>query len=154
MLKERFGTAKYGYTFVLRIIYSLSSGASHSAQFALAAMLKAANQGSFKFIDEVSEYGKRAKIMKTMFLDAGFELVYDMDVNEKLADGFYFTIRHPKFNGNDLIYELLCYGISAISLENTGSEHSNGLRACVSQIGLNEMPLLKERLEYFKRDNN
>lgn len=152
-LKERFGTDKYGYTFVLRIIYSLSSGATHSTQYAFAAMLRAANQGHVNFVDDVREYGKRAQIMKKLFLDAGFELVYDMDVDQKLADGFYFTIRYPNMTGDKLLRELLHYGISAISLENTGSEQKDGLRACVSQISLDMMPILEERLEQFKEDH-
>jgi aspartate/methionine/tyrosine aminotransferase len=152
-LKERFGTDKYGYTFVLRIIYSLSSGATHSTQYAFAAMLRAANQGIVNFVDEVREYGKRAQIMKELFINAGFELVYDMDVDQKLADGFYFTIRYPNMSGDQLLRELMHYGISAISLENTGSEHKDGLRACVSQISLGMMPLLEERLEQFKQDH-
>ena len=152
-LKERFGTDEYGYTFVLRIIYSLSSGASHSAQYALAGMLKAANEGKFNFVKDVREYGERAKIMKKIFINAGFEMVYNMDVGETLADGFYFTIKYKDLTGHELLKELLCYGISAISLKNTGSEHVNGLRACVSQINIDTMPLLRERLENFAKNN-
>ncbi len=154
LLKERFGADKFGYTFVLRIIYSLSSGASHSAQYALAAMFKAANEGRFNFVDSVKEYGERAKIMKKIFLDAGFKIVYDKDIDKTLADGFYFTISYPGMTGNELLTELIRYGISAITLENTGSEHTEGLRACVSQIGLEKMDELNSRIEAFKNDHN
>lgn len=149
LLLERFGTDKYGYTFVLRIIYSLSSGVSHSAQYALAAMFKAANEGSFDFVKEVSEYGERARIMKKMFLDAGFTIVYDKDLDQELADGFYFTVQYPGLSGHELLKELLAVGISAITLANTGSEHIHALRACVSQIKLNMMPELELRLNMF-----
>ncbi|HKK68201.1 MAG TPA: pyridoxal phosphate-dependent aminotransferase, partial [Bacteroidales bacterium] len=149
MLKERFGAEEFGYTFVLRIIYSLSSGVSHSAQYALAAMFKAANEGKFNFVDSVKEYGERARIMKKMFLDAGFSIVYDTDVDKVLADGFYFTIAYPGMTGGKLLKELIRFGISAISLDNTGSDRTEGLRACVSQIGLDQMDELKNRIELF-----
>lgn len=149
-LIKRFGCEKFGYTFVLRIIYALSSGATHSSQFALAAMFKAASDGTFNFIEEVKEYGKRASKMKKMFTDAGFKIVYDKDLDEDIADGFYFTISYPGLSGSELVKELLHYGISAISLDNTGSTRKEGLRACVSQITIEKMPILQERLDIFK----
>lgn len=148
-LKKRFGTEKYGYTFVLRIIYSLSSGAGHSAQYALAAMFKAANEGRFNFVEEVREYGERAAIMKKLFLKAGFTIVYDKDLDEDLADGFYFTVQYPGLTGHELLKELLAFGISAITLENTGSEQIHALRACVSQIKPQMAEELERRLNLF-----
>ena len=153
-LLERFGCEGFGYTFVLRIIYALSSGAGHSTQYGLTAMFKAANEGRFDFINEVKEYGKRAEIMKKMFLDAGFNIVYDKDLDEDIADGFYFTISYPGLSGGELVRELLYYGISAISLDNTGSLRSEGLRACVSQITPNRMSILAERIEIFKQNHS
>jgi aspartate/methionine/tyrosine aminotransferase len=152
-LIKRFGREQFGNTFVLRIIYALSSGAGHSTQYAMAAMLKAASEGRFNFINEVKEYGERAKIMKHMFLDAGFKIVYDKDIDQDIADGFYFTISYPGFTGGELVKELLYYGISAISLDNTGSSRSEGLRACVSQITPKKMPLLFERINVFKHNH-
>lgn len=151
-LDERFGCDKFGYAFVLRIIYSLSSGVSHSAQYAMAAMLKAANEGRFNFVEDVKEYEKRAKVMKQMFLDAGFNIVYDKDIDIVLADGFYFTISYPGMSGGELLKNLMGYGISAISLLNTGSTREEGLRACVSQISMDNMPILEERLQLFKKN--
>ncbi len=63
-----------------------------------------------------------------------FKIVYDRDLDEPLADGFYFTISYPGMTGEYLIEELLHYGISAISLDITGSERNEGLRACVSLV--------------------
>lgn len=152
-LMERFGCDEFGYTFVLRIIYALSSGVSHSAQYGLAAMLKAANEGRFNFIEEVKEYGDRAKVMKQMFKDVGFTIVYDKDLDVDIADGFYFTIAYPGMTGGELVKELLYYGISAISLDNTGSLRLEGLRACVSQITPQRMEILSERLNAFKQNH-
>ncbi len=153
-LIKRFGREQFGNTFVLRIIYALSSGACHSAQYGMAAMLKAANEGHFNFIEEVKEYGERAKIMKKMFLDTGFKIVYDKDIDKEIADGFYFTISYPGFSGGELVKELLYYGISAIALDNTGSTRSEGLRACVSQITADKMSILAERLSIFKNNHS
>ena len=91
--------------------------------------------------------------MKNLFVKYGFTIVYDMDVDQPLADGFYFTISWPGYRGGDLLKELLYYGVSAISLEITGSERTEGLRACVSQTRMDQMPLLEDRLKKFKQDH-
>ena len=149
-LKKRFGTDGFGYTVVYRIIYTLSSGVSHSAQYGLHGMLKAANEGKFNFVEDVREYGERAKIMKKLFMDNGFELVYSTDVDLPLADGFYFTISYPGLTGPDLNKKLLYYGISAICLNETGSL-KEGLRACVSQIARSQFDDLEYRLKEFHK---
>ena len=69
-----------------------------------------------------------------MFLTNGFNIVYDTDLDEPIADGFYFTISYPGLTGSELLEELLYYGISAISLDITGSDRHEGLRACVSNV--------------------
>lgn len=152
-LAKRFGgNGELGYTLVNRIIYTLSSGSTHSCQFALAAILKAANDGDLNILDGVKEYGERAHAMKTLFTKYGFRIVYDTDLGEPIADGFYFTIAYPGLSGGDLTKEVLYYGISAIPLRDTGSLEQ-GLRACVSQTGLERMPELEERLKAFQLDH-
>jgi hypothetical protein len=116
-------------------------------------MLKAANDGTFDFVESLKEYGAKAKIMKKLFVDNGFQLVYNMDEDKPLADGFYFTISYPGFSGEDLIDELMFYGISAISLLITGSERTEGLRACVSQVQRNQFEDLESRLKKFHQDH-
>ncbi|MEG1556289.1 MAG: pyridoxal phosphate-dependent aminotransferase [Bacteroidales bacterium] len=148
-----FGTPNLGRAIVYGTVYAISSGTSHSAQFALAAILKACNEGSYNYLNDVKEYGEKAAIMKKMFLDNGFVLVYDKDEDKPLADGFYFTIAYPGMTGEELLQEFLYYGISAISLNITGSERTEGLRACVSLVNRNQFPILEERLKLFK-DNH
>ena len=75
------------------------------------------------------------------------------DVDEPIADGFYFTFAYPGFNGNDLLTELIYYGISAISLEITGSEKKEGIRACVSLVRRDQFPDLEYRLKKFNEDH-
>lgn len=153
-LKRYFKTDGFGYSMIYGALYSLSSGTSHSAQYGLAAMLKAANDGDFDFVEIVKEYGERAKIMKKLFTDNGFKLVYDMDENEPLADGFYFTFAYPGMSGVELLEELLYYGISAIALATTGSEKTEGLRACVSQIQRSQLNDLENRLKNFNENHS
>ena len=100
-------------------------------------------------MEEVREYGEKAKIMKKLFTDNGFKIVYDRDGEEPIADGFYFTISYPGYTGEQLIEEFLYYGISAISLAITGSERTEGLRACVSLVNRNQFPALELRLKKF-----
>ncbi len=144
---------RFGHSMIFGALYALSAGASHSAQYAVAAILKAANDGEFNIVDEVREYGERARIMKELFIRTGFSIVYDKDIGKPLADGFYFTFSYPGFTGTRLLRELLYYGISAITLEITGSERKEGLRACVSQVGLDKMSLLEKRLRKFVKDH-
>jgi aspartate/methionine/tyrosine aminotransferase len=140
----------FGRAMVYGTIYSLSSGTAHSPQYALTAMLKAANEGSFNFIDVVKEYGEKAHIMKKMFTDNGFHIVYDKDIDQPVADGFYFTISYPGLSGSELIEEFIYYGISAISLAITGSQRLEGLRACVSLVKRSQFPDLGFRLKKFR----
>lgn len=150
-LKTRYGSDKLGYTLVYKIIYTLTSGTAHSPQYAVAAILKAANEGTLNILADAREYGERAGVAKRLFRDAGFEVVYDKDGTEVVGDGFYFTVCYPGMTGAELAKELLYYGISSITLKGCGSTRE-GLRACVSQIGLPLMDTLKERLNAFMRD--
>jgi aspartate/methionine/tyrosine aminotransferase len=149
-LLRYFASDMFGYAMIFGALYSLSAGASHSAQFGIAAILKAVNDGKFNIQDEVREYAERAKIMKQLFIKHGFYIVYDKDIDVPIGDGFYFTIGYPGFTGPKLLEELLYYGISAISLDITGSERTDGLRACVSQISRDQFGLLEERLKLFR----
>lgn len=149
-----FNTDHLGRAIIYGAVYAISSGTSHSAQYALAAILKACNDGSYNYLDDVKEYAEKAAIMKKMFTDNGFVIVYDKDDNKALADGFYFTISYPGLDGEELLKELLYYGISAISLVITGSEHTEGLRACVSLVNRNQFPALKSRLEIFHENHS
>ncbi|WP_319227589.1 pyridoxal phosphate-dependent aminotransferase [Draconibacterium orientale] len=150
-LQERFKGTTFGATITLRLLYSLSSGTSHSAQWALAAMFKAANDGEFNFVDGVKAYGERAKEMKRLFLENGFKVVYENDLGVPIADGFYFTIGYPGMTGNELVANLLFYGISAIALDNTGSDEE-GIRACVSFVLPHQFGDLEERLKLFNEN--
>ncbi len=152
-LKRYYSSEKFGHAMIYGALYALSSGCSHSAQYALAALLRAANRGEFNFVDSVKEYGQRAAIMKDLFTRNGFRIVYDHDMEQELADGFYFTFAYPGFSGPELLEEMLYYGLSSISLAITGSDRLEGLRACVSQIGLDQMKTLEQRLERFHQDH-
>ncbi len=150
-LKTRFHSNTFGNTITQRVLYAISSGTSHSAQHALAAMFKAANDGQFNFVEEVKEYGEKARIMKDLFVKNGFHIVYEKDGDQAVADGFYFTIGYPGMTGAELLHNLLYYGVSAITLKNTGSE-KEGLRACVSHVARTQFGDLEKRLIQFHKD--
>lgn len=152
-LKPFFGSDRFGYAYIFGAMYALSSGVSHSNQYGLYGLLKAVNSGEFNFVDHVREYGDRAFAMKQMFTRNGFTIVYDMDDDQPIADGFYFTIAYPGFTGVELVEELLYYGISAISLTTTGSDRHEGLRACVSLTGEERFGELADRLARFQADH-
>ncbi len=142
----------FGHAAVFGALYNLSSGVSHSAQYGLAAMMKAVNEGKYNFLNDVKEYEEKARIMKRMFLANGFNIVYDKDIDQPVGDGFYFTISFPGMKSGELLEKLLYYGISAITLNITGSDRTEGLRACVSMIPRTMFPVLEERLKRFCED--
>ena len=152
-LKRFYSSDQVGAALVFGTIYALSSGTSHSAQYALAAILKAVNDGKVNFVDYVKEYGEKAKAMKQMFTDNGFRIVYDKDLEDPIADGFYFTISYPGLSGDELLKEFMYYGVSAIALATAGSDHTEGLRACTSLIQRREFPILEQRLRQFRADH-
>lgn len=152
-LKRYYSSDKFGFASIYGALYAISSGTCHSAQYALAAILKSVNDKKYNFVEGVKEYGERAKIIKKLFTDNGFKIVYDKDIDQPIADGFYFTVSYPGFTGGELVAELLYYGISAITLDITGSSRTEGLRACVSQIKMSQIPVLEERLKKFKENH-
>jgi aspartate/methionine/tyrosine aminotransferase len=152
-LLRYYSTDKFGHSVIFGALYGLSAGVAHSVQYGLAALLKAVNDGIYKYRNDVIEYGEKAREMKKMFISNGFQIVYDRDLDEPLADGFYFTIAYPGMSGDTLIEQLLRYGISAISLNTTGSERPDGLRACVSQVLREQFGDLELRLKKFTDDH-
>ena len=149
---QRYQGLPFGLVFSTRMLYALSSGTSHSAQYAMAAMLKAASDGTYDFRKEVSVYGQRAHKLKEIFCRHGFHVVYDKDLDQPVADGFYFTIGYKKMTSGELAKELMYYGVSAICLITTGS-HQEGLRVCTSFIEDHQYAQLEERMTIFEANN-
>jgi aspartate/methionine/tyrosine aminotransferase len=151
-LSARYEGLPFGLVFSTRMLYALSSGTSHSAQYAMAEMMRAACDGEYNFRDDVMVYGKRAKKLKEIFLRHGFHIVYDTDIDQPIADGFYFTIGYPGMDSGTLAHELMYYGVSAICLITTGS-HQEGLRVCTSFIEDHQYAILDERMQLFHQNN-
>jgi hypothetical protein len=152
-LLRYYSTEKFGHSAIFGALYGLSAGVTHSVQYGLAAVLKAVNNGEYRYRDDVKDYGEKAREMKKMFISNNFQIVYDRDLDEPLADGFYFTISYPGMQGDELIKQLLRYGVSAISLVTTGSIRHDGLRACVSLVPRKQFPDLEVRLRKFSEDH-
>ncbi len=152
-LKRNFKKDVFGYALIYGSLYTLSAGVNHSSQIGMAKMLKAVNEGKYNFVEGVKPYGERAKVIKKLFVDNGFKIVYDKDEGEPISDGFYFTFSYPGLSGNELLEDLLYYGISAISLKITGSERTEGMRACVSQILPEQFEVLEYRLKKFNENH-
>ena len=81
-----------------------------------------------------------------------FYVVYDKDLDEPIADGFYFTIGYPGMTSGQLAKELMYYGVSAICLITCGSEQE-GLRVCTSFIEDHQYAQLEERMKVFEINN-
>ena len=153
LLHDWCGIARLGDAFALGVLYAISSGVSHSAQRAFAEMLRAASDGELDFVQEVSEYARRAQICKRLFVENGFHIVYSMDGEEQVSDGFFFTAGYKDMTGGELVGEMIRYGMSTISLSTTGS-HQQGVRVCVSQLNRPEQfEMLEERLKLFAVDH-
>jgi len=151
-LAARYEGLPFGLVFSTRMLYALSSGTSHSAQYAMAAMLRAACDGTYDFRQEVKVYGDRAHKLKDIFCRHGFHIVYDRDGDEPIADGFYFTIGYRGMTSGELAHELMYYGVSAICLITTGSRQE-GLRVCTSFIEDHQYGQLEQRMQLFEENN-
>lgn len=151
-LAARYEGLPFGLVFSTRMLYALSSGTSHSAQYALAAMFRAACDGEYNFRSEVKVYGDRAHKLKEIFCRHGFHIVYDKDGDQPVADGFYFTIGYKGMTSGELAHELMYYGVSAICLVTCGSEQQ-GLRVCTSFIEDHQYTQLDERMAIFAENN-
>lgn len=153
LLKEWYRMSRLGDAYVFAVLYAVSSGASHSAQYALAEMLRAAADGELDFVTAAAEYARRASVTKKMFKENGFHIVYDMDGDEPVSDGFFYTVGYEGLTSGELMGELIRYGIATIALSTTGSRQ-DGVRICVSQLNRPEqLDLLEERLRLFAADH-
>jgi hypothetical protein len=149
---ERYGNdGQFRRNFIFNILYVLSSGVPHSAQYALAAMFRAASDGRLDFVGHTREYARRAQRVKEIMIKNGFHIVYDKDCEQEVSDGFFFTFGYKDMTGEQLINKLIYYGISAITLTPTGSSRE-GLRGCVSMISDYQYDELDKRLRLFSQD--
>lgn len=151
-LQESWGMKNVGTAFIYTIIYALSSGVTHSAQYALAALYNAACDGKLNFVEQTRIYAKRAERIKEIFERHGFHIVYDKDLDASISDGFFFTIGRKGFTSDKLLSEFLRYGITAISLTSTGSRQE-GIRVCTSKVADTDYELLDKRLAIFDANN-
>lgn len=143
----------FGDSYIFGVLYTASSGTAHSAQYALAEMMKASVEERLDFVSDSREYGRRAEKMMKSFEDNGFHLVYEKDGDRKISDGFFFTAGYRDLDSETLQKELMRYGISSISLPSTGSVQ-NGVRVCVSMMkGDESFEMLDQRLRKFKDEH-
>lgn len=152
-LAERYeDSGIFGPTFIASIMYMITSGCTATTQYGMAEMLNKSVEGVIDFVSDTREYERRAARMKKIFTDNGFHIVYDYDVNQKVGDGFFFTLGYPGMTGGELLCELMYYGVSSISLSTTGSEQQ-GVRACTSRMREELYPVLEERMKAFREDH-
>lgn len=141
-LRQMYGLGRMGDNFILTYLYAASSGTSHSAQCALAAMMKASVEG-YDFVQPLQEYRRRAHESKAIFLKHGFNIVYDRDLDKELSDGFFYTIGYHNLDCSSLMAMLLRCGIASIALNTTGSEQP-GVRISVAALAT---PWLMQQLD-------
>ena len=142
----------FGVTLTASILYMITSGCTATTQYAYAEMLNLACDGTINFVEDTREYERRAARMKDIFCRHGFSVVYDRDVTRKVGDGFFFTLGYGSLSSEQLVLELMYYGVSSISLSTTGS-HRNGVRACVSRMREELYDVLDERMAAFDEDH-
>ena len=152
-LAERFhDSGEFGSTFTASIMYMITSGCTATTQYAYAEMLRRSCEGKIDFVEDTREYARRAKRMKDIMCRNGFHIVYDRDVTEDVGDGFFFTAGYGDMSGTELVLELLCYGMSGIALDTTGS-FQNGIRVCTSRMPEELTPIFEERIVAFHNDH-
>lgn len=152
-LAERYNdSGVFGVTLTASILYMITSGCTASTQYGYARMLELSCDGVIDFVEDTREYERRAARMKEIFYRHGFYAPYEKDVDEKIGDGFFFSLGYGSLSGEELLMELIYYGVSSISLSTTGS-HQQGIRACVSRMREELYPVLEERMAEFEKDH-
>lgn len=152
-MAERFHDAGiFGMTLIAEILYMITSGCTATTQYAYAKMLEMSCEGKIDFVEDVREYARRAERMKEIFVRNGFHIVYDRDVTREVGDGFFFSLGYGNMSGEELIVELMKYGVSSISLATTGS-HEGGVRACTSRMKEELYEVLDKRMKEFDNDH-
>ncbi len=152
-MKKYFTQESFGRAVIFGSLYALTSGTAFSPQYALTAIFKACNDGTYNFAEPLKDYGRKASQMKKALVENGFKIVYDKDLDVDVADGFYFTFSYPGYSGEELLSELAYYGISAISLKICRSTRTEGVRACVSLVPHEMIPVFEERVKQFHKDH-
>lgn len=148
-----FEMPQFGDAYIFGVLYCASSGATHSAQYAMARMLGMAADGELNFVEHTREYGRRGGLIKKYLAENGFDIVYRLDGDDPIADGFFLTASYGDMSGEELQKELLRYGISTISLQSTGSKQQ-GVRITVSMVSDDEhFDTLEARLRKFHEDH-
>ena len=152
-LAERYSDSGiFGETLIASILYMITSGCTASTQMGYAKMLEKSCDGTINFVEDTREYERRAAKMKEIFTSHGFNIVYDRDVTQKVGDGFFFTLGYGDMSGDDLVVELMHYGVSSISLSTTGSLQQ-GVRACSAKMKDELYTVLDERMAMFEKDH-
>ena len=144
-LRKYFDTERIGHAFVHGGIYPTTAGVPQTPQHALAALLEAASNGEYNFLDEVKVYSQLSSKIKIIFQKYDFNLVYDKDMGEPISDGFYFTISRKEMSGAELLFQMLRFGMAGIPLSTTGST-KEGIRICVSIIRDSQLDEMEDRL--------
>ena len=152
-LAERYLDAGvFGVTLTASILYMITSGCTACTQYGYAEMLRLSCEGKIDFVEDTREYARRAARMKEIFCRHGFSVVYDRDVTRPVGDGFFFTLGYDGLSGDELVVELMYYGVSSISLSTTGSRQQ-GVRGCTSRMREELYPVLDQRMAEFERDH-
>jgi len=151
-LESFFGTKNAAYAFIHGGVYCTTSGVPQGPQRGLTALLEKANRGDWNYFDVLKTYQDNARLMKKVFLENGFQIVYK-EVDGTLRDGFYFTYTYPGLGSDALAREQLYYGFSGLSLDKTGAVDAQGFRACVSQVSKDDVNTLNHRLRRFHEDH-
>jgi len=145
-LKNYYDTKSFGKAYVHGGIYPTTAGVPQSPQHALSALFEATCQGKYDYLNRVRTYGKRANEAKKIFLNNDFELLYDKDLDEPIADGFYFTIKRNSMTGGELLRAMLLFGMSGIPMRPTGTKRE-GVRICVSLVPEEQYSELEKRVK-------
>ncbi len=151
--REFYNMPSWGDAYIFGVLYCASSGTSHSAQHAMAAMMGAAADGKLDFVNDCAPYGHRAARAKKIFTDCGFHITYSHDGESEISDGFFFTAGYGGMSSSEVSSELMRYGVATLPLTSTGSGQK-GVRVCVTLLRDDDtFARLRHNLELFHRDH-
>ncbi len=130
------------------LIFNLTAGAPHSAQYAVASVLDAVNKGRYPLAEALAVYRHRARRLNGILKKNGFYTLYTAD-EEEATNGFYVNFGYPGLSEMTLMKALLRVGVAVLPLSIFGSVRTDGVRACVGRLEESMMPELEARLTGF-----
>lgn len=143
------------------LIFNLTGGASHSAQYAIAAAIQAINADQYPLEERLSIYIERAHALIKILINNNFYIINSLSKEKKeeqksdeQSKGFYVNFGYSGLSELELVEHLLRVGVAVLPLSIFGSQRNDAVRACVGRLDEEKLVRLQQSLRRFNDCQN